>query len=96
MWSANSVNKPTKLISSPFISVDEHFELYKPNTYVNIYSDGKVIWYVPTIFGSACRQRVKYFPFDTQVCPMRFGSWAYDGTQIELYPEEGADTEQKR
>ena len=26
---------------------------------------------------------VEYFPFDEQTCVMKFGSWTYDGFQVE-------------
>lgn len=27
---------------------------------------------------------VEYFPFDEQTCVMKFGSWTYDGFQVDL------------
>ena len=26
---------------------------------------------------------VEYFPFDEQTCVMKFGSWTYDGFQVD-------------
>lgn len=28
--------------------------------------------------------KVTYFPFDDQVCSLKFGSWTYSGTQVDL------------
>ncbi|KAJ8954300.1 hypothetical protein NQ318_005884, partial [Aromia moschata] len=45
---------------------------------------GKVLWTPPAIFKSSCEIDVRYFPFDQQTCFMKFGSWSYDGNQIDL------------
>ena len=36
------------------------------------------------IFRSECKLHMKLFPFDTQYCPMKFGSWAYDGGALDF------------
>lgn len=27
---------------------------------------------------------VEYFPYDEQICFMKFGSWTYNGAQVDL------------
>ncbi|KAF0312560.1 Acetylcholine receptor subunit alpha-like 2 [Amphibalanus amphitrite] len=49
-----------------------------------IHNDGRVLWDPPAIFKSYCQIDVRYFPFDQQQCFMKFGSWTYDGHQIDL------------
>lgn len=49
-----------------------------------LHSDGHVKWNPPAIFKSYCEIDVRYFPFDTQTCFMKFGSWSYSGLQMDL------------
>ncbi|XP_071502940.1 neuronal acetylcholine receptor subunit alpha-3-like isoform X2 [Diadema antillarum] len=51
-----------------------------------VYSDGTVYWLPPAIYKSSCKINVRYFPFDQQQCIMKFGSWTYDGSLIDLTP----------
>jgi len=47
-------------------------------------SDGQVLWIPPAIFMSSCEIDITYFPFDIQHCLMKFGSWTYDGLQLDV------------
>ena len=49
-----------------------------------IYSDGSVSYNFPTVLKSVCRIDVTYFPFDTQVCKLTFGSWTYHGFELDV------------
>lgn len=46
--------------------------------------DGTVLWEPPAVFKFQCEINVEYFPFDQQVCKLKFGIWSYDGTQVDL------------
>ncbi|KAK9506752.1 hypothetical protein O3M35_008629 [Rhynocoris fuscipes] len=46
--------------------------------------NGEVIWRPPAIYKSSCEINVLYFPFDEQSCTMKFGSWTYNGVQVDL------------
>lgn len=56
-----------------------------------IYSSGNVLWIPPAIYKSSCSINVEYFPFDEQDCEMKFGSWTFNGDQVELDWYEGQD-----
>lgn len=47
--------------------------------------DGLIIWDSPAITKSSCVVDVTYFPFDSQQCNLTFGSWTYNGNQVDLF-----------
>ncbi|XP_055336618.1 neuronal acetylcholine receptor subunit alpha-10-like isoform X2 [Paramacrobiotus metropolitanus] len=49
-----------------------------------VQSDGNVFWPPPTKLRSTCRVNITFFPFDTQQCIMKFGSWTYNGFQVTV------------
>ncbi|KAK3727962.1 hypothetical protein QZH41_015910, partial [Actinostola sp. cb2023] len=57
------------------------------NTRVILFHNGRNQWLAPVTFKSNCPINVKDFPFDTQYCTMKFGSWTYDGFRIDLVNE---------
>lgn len=54
------------------------------NTQVIVYNNGVVLWVPPTQFESYCELDLTYWPYDTQQCAMRMGSWTQHGEQIDL------------
>ncbi|KAH9495409.1 Neuronal acetylcholine receptor subunit alpha-10, partial [Bulinus truncatus] len=46
--------------------------------------NGNIFWPVPTKLQSSCKVDVTYFPFDNQECSLKFGSWSYDGYQVDI------------
>jgi len=78
-------------------SADGNYEVsYKPN--VVVFNTGLVLWIPPAIYKtdspggstdwsvaiykSSCTIDVTYFPFDEQECKMKFGSWTFNGDQV--------------
>ena len=53
-------------------------------TKATITYSGSVKWEPPAIFKSYCKIDVEYFPFDQQDCTLKFGSWTYDGFQVDV------------
>ncbi|XP_048733396.1 neuronal acetylcholine receptor subunit alpha-10-like isoform X2 [Ostrea edulis] len=47
--------------------------------------DGQVFWPPIVKFRSTCEVDITYYPFDDQLCKMKFGSWAYDGSQVDVF-----------
>ena len=54
--------------------------IYKPNVVVT--HDGSVLWMPPAVYQSTCTLELKDFPFDVQVCPMKFASWTFPADQV--------------
>jgi hypothetical protein len=51
---------------------------------VFVRSNGDVTWPVPIHIKSACPVDATFFPYDKQTCDIRFGSWIYDISQIDI------------
>ncbi|XP_038071781.1 neuronal acetylcholine receptor subunit alpha-7-like [Patiria miniata] len=64
-------------------SADDGFDAtYHTNVLIN--SSGFCTWIPPGILRSTCQIDVEYFPFDEQVCTLKFSSWTYDGFALDL------------
>ncbi|XP_046663069.1 neuronal acetylcholine receptor subunit alpha-7-like [Homalodisca vitripennis] len=64
-------------------SADEGFDGTYP-TNVVVRNNGSCLYVPPGIFKSTCKIDITWFPFDDQKCEMKFGSWTYDGFQLDL------------
>ena len=65
-------------------SADKDFDSKISTTKVRVFSDGTCYWIPPGLFQSSCAMDVSWFPFDEQICFLKFGSWIYDGFQLNL------------
>ncbi|XP_043210127.1 neuronal acetylcholine receptor subunit alpha-7-like isoform X7 [Amphibalanus amphitrite] len=78
---------PPKNIWKPDVlmynSADEKFDSTYP-TNVVLKNNGSCLYVPPGIFKSTCKIDITWFPFDDQECKMKFGSWTYDGWQLDL------------
>ncbi|XP_019739452.1 neuronal acetylcholine receptor subunit beta-2-like, partial [Hippocampus comes] len=67
----------------PSLSADGTYEVsFYSNAVVS--NNGEVAWLPPAIYKSACKIEVRDFPFDQQNCTLKFRSWTYDHTEIDL------------
>ncbi|CAH1377682.1 neuronal acetylcholine receptor subunit alpha-7 isoform X1 [Tenebrio molitor] len=85
----NKLWKPDVLM---YNSADEGFDgTFQTNVVVK--HNGSCLYVPPGIFKSTCKIDITWFPFDDQHCDMKFGSWTYDGNQLDLVlnSEKGGD-----
>ncbi|XP_025416890.1 acetylcholine receptor subunit alpha-type acr-16-like isoform X1 [Sipha flava] len=76
----NRLWKPDILM---YNSADEKFDgTYQTNVVVR--HNGTCLYIPPGIFKSTCKIDITWFPFDDQNCIMKFGSWTYNGFQLDL------------
>ncbi|XP_050985594.1 neuronal acetylcholine receptor subunit alpha-10a [Labeo rohita] len=64
-------------------SADDHFTSTM-DTNVVIRHDGQIMWDAPAITKSSCKVDVSFFPFDAQQCRLTYGSWTYNGNQLDI------------
>ncbi len=69
--------------SSFLCSADDRFDATF-HTNILIYSNGLCTWIPPGLLKSTCTIDVSYFPFDEQTCDIKFSSWTYDATFLDL------------
>lgn len=82
-----AINVPAEQIWLPdivlFNNADGNYEATLI-TKATLRYDGQVIWNPPALYKSSCEIDVEFFPFDEQSCILKFGSWTYDGIQVDL------------
>ncbi|KAL9981975.1 hypothetical protein ACROYT_G010751 [Oculina patagonica] len=59
-------------------------------THVEVHYDGSNTWLNPAMFKSICSVDITNFPFDDQECLLKFGSWAFDKSKIDLAVRNGS------
>ena len=65
-----------------YVSSVQEVVSYQPLVPAIVRSDGSVSWHFPTLLKSTCRLKVDYFPWDQQICELKYGSWTYDVTEV--------------
>ena len=65
--------------------------MFKFDTPVIIYNDGTIRWLALTKAFSSCKLDITYFPFDTQICKLTFGSWTRDVHKLNLSFYQGLE-----
>ncbi|KAI6171446.1 Alpha nicotinic acetylocholine receptor subunit 38 [Aphelenchoides bicaudatus] len=54
------------------------------STKATLHYSGEVTWEPPAIFKSLCQIDILWFPFDEQECQLKFGSWTYPESMLNL------------
>ncbi|XP_034044737.1 neuronal acetylcholine receptor subunit beta-2-like [Thalassophryne amazonica] len=78
---------PSNLIWLPDIVLYNNADgVYEVSFYCNavVSNTGDIFWLPPAIYKSACAIEVQNFPFDQQNCTLKFRSWTYDHTELDL------------
>ncbi|XP_072038560.1 neuronal acetylcholine receptor subunit alpha-3-like isoform X1 [Amphiura filiformis] len=84
-----AIRLPTRKLWTPDILIYNNANgsyNIQAETWANVNYTGNVTWFPPAVYKSACKIDVQYFPFDEQRCDIKFGSWTYDGTILDLVP----------
>ncbi|CAH1788003.1 unnamed protein product [Owenia fusiformis] len=83
---------PSDTIWTPDItlynSVDEErgFTEIWSNTNVRISHTGDIHWMTVAQTQTTCRLYIRDYPFDEQLCPMKFGSWVFNVDEVDVIP----------
>ncbi|KAG7310537.1 hypothetical protein JYU34_003322 [Plutella xylostella] len=84
----NVIRMPYERVWKPDIilynNADPNYRSAVINTNVIVKSSGEVTWLSHGIYVSVCDINVEQFPFDIQLCTMKWASWTYDGFQLDL------------
>ncbi|CAJ0609621.1 unnamed protein product [Cylicocyclus nassatus] len=76
----NQIWRPDVLL---YNSANEDFDsTFKSNEVV--YNTGEINWVPPGILRASCKMDITYFPFDEQICYLKFGSWTYNKNSLDL------------
>nr|CAH8873406.1 unnamed protein product [Trichobilharzia regenti] len=83
----NEVRVPYRHIWTPDIVLynyaDERLKEMR-DAMIIVQHTGELFWMPPAIFKSSCKIDIKSFPFDEQICHLKFGSWTYDGNKLDV------------
>ncbi|PAA74705.1 hypothetical protein BOX15_Mlig004065g2 [Macrostomum lignano] len=61
-----------------------NWDLSATSTRVKVNNKGLVVWKPPITYDSSCDINVEFFPFDTQDCKLKMGTWTYHGLHIDM------------
>ncbi|EGT50679.1 hypothetical protein CAEBREN_05701 [Caenorhabditis brenneri] len=53
-------------------------------TQVHVSHEGRVTWQPPVVYDAFCNIDIEWYPYDQQICELKFGSWTYGGSQLNL------------
>ena len=80
---------PPSFTAMQCYSADSNYNNAIINTNAIVSHNGEVVWLSHGIFRSSCMISVEYFPFDVQICKMKWSSWTYDGCSVSVEGDRG-------
>ncbi|XP_060571123.1 acetylcholine receptor subunit beta-type acr-3-like, partial [Ruditapes philippinarum] len=93
-WTPSDFNGTTEIflpqddIWKPDVSLRNTYNSFKglgsTYLYVKVQHNGEVTWKPFQILKSTCAVDIKYFPFDKQLCEIKFTAWSYTREDIDL------------
>ncbi|XP_060587873.1 neuronal acetylcholine receptor subunit beta-4-like [Ruditapes philippinarum] len=93
-WTPSDFNGTTEIflpqddIWKPDVSLRNTYNSFKglgsTYLYVKVQHNGDVTWKPFQILKSTCAVDIKYFPFDKQLCEIKFTAWSYSRLEIDL------------
>ena len=74
------------MATSCFNSVDDYTPAsnFLDDSLVVIQANGTVMWMTAALVKASCEVDVALYPFDTQHCNIKFGSWSYNIKEVNL------------
>lgn len=60
-----------------------------------VYHTGEVVFPVLMKLRTTCKVNIQYFPFDRQICALKFASWIYDESSINYEIVQNAHDQQQ-
>ncbi|CAF4867996.1 unnamed protein product [Rotaria sp. Silwood1] len=81
------IRLPIKRIWQPDVTLYNYADTRleeKREVLATVYHNGTVFWKPMSIFKSTCQIDIRRFPYDSQKCSMKFGSWTYDSSKVNL------------
>ncbi|CAF1203807.1 unnamed protein product [Rotaria sp. Silwood1] len=81
------IQLPSELIWKPdlvlYNNADGDYQI-TTRSKVQVRYDGVVQWNPPMVYKSYCFIDIQYYPFDRQNCTLKFGTWSYHGSLVNL------------
>ena len=90
--SADKVWKPDIVVTNMIEEEHEQMILDQSKNRIILRSDGEITWFIKKTMKTSCPINVAYFPYDTQTCPIKMGSWTLDKTVFQFDVSQWSDS----
>nr|XP_006811730.1 PREDICTED: ligand-gated ion channel 4-like [Saccoglossus kowalevskii] len=74
----------TALYKSADLQRQQYPKVSDPTITCRIFSTGNILAVTPGIYKLPCPMNMEHFPFDRQFCSIKFGTWAYVESEVDL------------